>query len=220
MADHKLQHVRQLPRIYQVILDWSLPDALNDAISGDVTEAYQQQHQTHPATANVWLLQQVLDIALRFALKTQRGVMMFVISVAVIVAVVLMSLWLSGGLSMFINLPSLLIVLPPAILIAWCSVPAGTPRNALAQLLNGQIVADQSAMLARARFFQVLGNAGLLMGFFGVVTGAIAIASNVEPEVFREVIGPATAVCLLTLQYALVLKTICYLAEVRLKAHL
>lgn len=64
--------------------------------------------------------------------------------------------------------------------------------------------------------FQVIEKVAIMMGWFGVISGAIAIASNVEPEVFPRVFGPAFAVMSLTLLYALIVKVFCYLAILRL----
>jgi hypothetical protein len=51
----------------------------------------------------------------------------------------------------------------------------------------------------------------MLIGWLGFIIGLIAIASNVQSEVFNDVIGPASAVSLLPLLYAFLLKIPCKL---------
>lgn len=141
---------------------------------------------------------------------------MFLIAFFVMSSVVIMAMWLGGELSQFFNIPSLIIVLPPALLFARASVNATVFKQAFRCLIDSKLKQSLSTTQPHAKMFNVMGNTAMLMGWFGVVAGAIAMASNIEPEIFKDVIGPATAVCLLTLLYALVIKAACYVAELSL----
>lgn len=66
--------------------------------------------------------------------------------------------------------------------------------------------------------FEIVGKVSMLMGWFGVISGAISMASNIEPEVFANVFGPAFAVMSLTLLYALIVKVFCYFAILRINS--
>lgn len=138
---------------------------------------------------------------------------MFVISLLVFVAMTLMAFLLSGDLYMFYNFPSLLIVLPPALLFALAATSKKAFRQGFQLMFDDQVELSRAELLSAKRMFITFGNVALLCGGFGVVIGAIAIASNMEPEAFAKVIGPALSVCLLTLLYALIIKIPCYLAE-------
>lgn len=57
----------------------------------------------------------------------------------------------------------------------------------------------------------------VIMGIIGVIIGALAMSSNIEPGEFSHVFGPAFAVCLLPLFYAVLVKALCYAAESKIQ---
>lgn len=63
----------------------------------------------------------------------------------------------------------------------------------------------------------LFGNLNMLMGWIGVIIGAIAIGSAVNGENISQLFAPAFAVCALTLFYALLLKALCYAAEAKIQ---
>jgi hypothetical protein len=139
---------------------------------------------------------------------------MFIIACFIVTGIILMTFWLGGPLGLFVNLPSLVIVLVPALIAPFI-------------MQNKQIVAGafmalfKSASLPQSydgykEVFKTIDKTAMLMGWFGVVSGAIAIASTVTPDTFQDVIGPALAVMALTLLYALIIKVFCYFAILRI----
>lgn len=139
---------------------------------------------------------------------------MFIVGSFILTVIILMTFWLGGPLSLFVNLPSLVIVLVPALIAPFI-------------MQNKQVVAGafmalfQSTKLRKSykgykEVFKTIDKTAMLMGWFGVVSGAIAIASNVTPDTFQDVIGPALAVMALTLLYALIIKVFCYFAVLRI----
>jgi flagellar motor component MotA len=125
---------------------------------------------------------------------------------------------LGGDLSMFANLPSLLVVIPPAIFATLAATSKQARSNAWSLLFSEAIELDTSKLKAAKQVFTILGNMSMLMGFIGVVINAVAMASNIEPETFSGVFGSAFAVCLLTLFYALLIKALCYAAEAKIQS--
>ena len=216
--DNNLSVSAPYPSLAMRIVQWAVPDELQEPIAGDLLEEYYDRYQRGKPSATLWLYRQCFSTVTHFAFKTQRGSLMFLIALLVLSSVVLMALWLSGELSQFVNIPSLIIVVPPALLFARASVSAEVFKQAFKCLVDSKYKTSLESTKPHAKMFNVMGNSAMLMGWFGVVAGAIAMASNIEPEIFKDVIGPATAVCLLTLMYALIMKAFCYVAELSLMA--
>lgn len=208
----------ELPAIIERLLQWSTPAELFIPIAGDCEEEYCARRQINPASAGLWLAVQTFKIVMRFAFHTQRGTCMFLFALVLLAAAVVMVFVLSGELSMFFNMPSFLLVVPPAIAFARVSATGEVFKGAINALFNSQSTFDQKTSAQYRGVFSAMAKSAMILGWFGVVTGCIAIASNVEPEVFSQVIGPATAVCLLTLLYALIVKAFCFLAELKIQS--
>lgn len=141
---------------------------------------------------------------------------MFLLSLLIFLIVVVMAFLLAGDYAMFVNVPSLIIVIPPAVIFAAAATSFKALKDGLSVMTNDHVTLGKVELLTSKRAYITLGNTAMLTGWLGVVIGIVAIASNVEPEVFKDVIGPATAVCMLTLLYALLLKVPCYLIEQKL----
>lgn len=203
-----------LPKFYEKILEWCLPVELQAPILGDCCEEFNSHINT--LQAHIWMLRQTLSLLFRFIFTTQKGTLMFIIAVCALLAVFAMTLFLGGEFSMYVNLPSLLIVLPPALIFAWISSPPNVFKHAFTCLFNDQSYQQLEDKDAHAAVFRVMGKTAMLMGWFGVVTGIIAMASNINSEKLIAVIGPAIAVTLLTLMYGFIIKALCYLAELKL----
>lgn len=215
---YQVPTAKRFSSIVTVVLEWAIPDDIQDAAIGDLLEAYARKCSSQPLYARVWLFRQVLSLVSRFAFQTQRGSLMFILFSIVLTSIVVMALWLGGDLPMYFNFPSIIIVLPTALMFARLSVSKQVFGEAFRCLIDTRYKSSIEITSQHSRVFTSMGNGAMLMGWFGVVTGAVAMASNIEPEVFQDVIGPATAVCLLTLLYAIVIKALCYMAELTINA--
>jgi chemotaxis protein MotA len=198
------------------ILKWSLPQDLHEPIYGDVHEQFHFINRQSALKAYFWLILQTCSVLWHFSHSTQRGTFMFLISIFSIIAIVLMTFWLGGELSMYFDVPSILIVCLPAILVSLMAVGKETFMSSFKLLLNTHLLNEIEETDEHVKTFEVMGKTAMLMGWFGIVTGAIAIASNIKAEMFASVFGPAFAVMCLTLLYSLMMKTFCYVAVLRL----
>jgi flagellar motor component MotA len=138
---------------------------------------------------------------------------MFLLGIFGFVIVVTLGMMLSGDISMFNNVPSLLMVILPALLITLSSSSKQSRKNAFQVLFSEDVILDNTELNAAKHTFSTFGNMNMLMGWIGVIIGAIAMTANIESAVF----GPAVAVCALTLLYALLIKTLCYAAEAKIQ---
>jgi len=205
---------QSLPEFYEKLLLWCVPAELQSPIMGDCCEEFSARNNS--LQAHIWLSRQTLSLLFRFMSTTQKGTLMFAIAVTALIAVFAMTLYLGGGISIFINVPSMLIVLPPALIFAWISSPPTVFKQAFACLFNDQRIQQLEDNEAHAAVFSVMGKTAMLMGWFGVVSGAISMVSHLTPDIFADAVGPATAVTFLTLMYAFIIKALCYLAELKL----
>ena len=115
--------------------------------------------------------------------------------------------------SAFLNLPSFLVTILPAFCFGIAATSFNSFKNSVKLTISEQAnVTDEDALCA-IRFLKVAGNSGLWLGGIGTTIGAIAIASNMEPESFSQHFGSAFSVCVLSLLYGFCFKVICYVAE-------
>lgn len=205
------------PKLVEKFLQWSLPQKLKEPVLGDLAEEYLALAEHAPLKANYWYARQALRTGLQFLSKTKRGLIMFLLGIIVFVWMVVAVMIQSGDLSMYINIPSILIVIPPALAMTFGSTSKKSRSHALSALLNESSDLEKSELNAAKHVYTVFGNMSMLMGWTGIVIGAIAMSSNIKHEMFGQHFGPALAVCLLTLFYALLIKALCYAAEAKIQ---
>ena len=205
------------PKLIEKFLHWALPNELKEPVLGDLAEEYLGLAETAPLKANYWYTLQALRTGLQFLIKTKRGLIMFILSLVVFVGLVCMIMIQARDVLMFANLPSLLIVFPPAFFIMLSSTSKQSRSNALSVLFNDGIILNKSELNAAKHVCTVFGNISMLMGWIGFVIGAVVMSSNIEPEEFSEVFGPAFSVCILTILYAFLIKALCYAAEAKIQ---
>ena len=139
--------------------------------------------------------------------------------IAVIVFLLLLTLGAGSYVLAFIDLSALLMILP-AIFLAMAMAPGSLWngwRLALGIAGNaGNAPSSRRGEAARAAHgLAALGTMGLWLGGVGVLTGAVvALQFSDSPEK----IGPALALAILSLLYALTLKVLCLGAEKRIAA--
>lgn len=202
------------PKLIETFLHWSLPAELKEPVLGDLAEEYSELILRQPLKANYWYTRQALHTGLQFLTKTKRGLIMFLFGILGFLAVVMMGMIQSGDLSMFVNVPSLLIVFPSALLITIAATSKQSRRNAYSVLFNDDLTLNKTELKAAKHVYTTFSNMNILMGVIGVIIGAIAMSSNMQD---MSSFGPAFAVCLLTLFYALLMKALCFAAEAKIQ---
>lgn len=203
-----------MPPIVISIVDWCVPFELKEMIKGDISEGLFNRLTHTKLTAYVWLFRQMIGILWHFSPTNQRGSIMFIFSFLVVSSIVMMTFWLGGPPSMYFNLPSLIIVVIPALLAPFMMQQKSDVFDAFKALVDNNSAINSIEKYIRT--FQAIDKVAMMMGWFGVISGAVAMANNIEPEVFPQVFGPAFAVMSLTLLYALIVKVLCHLAVLRL----
>lgn len=203
------------PRLIEKFLRWSLPKELKEPILGDLAEEYLDMLNHKPNKANYWYTRQALSTGLQFLSKTKRGLIMFLFGTTIFMAAVVMAMMMSGNsIWMFINVPSLIIVIPPAVFLTLASSSMKSIKHAFIVLFSEHLDFEKVELVAAKQIFSFLGNMNMLMGWIGVIIGAVAIASNMDDI---SAFGPALAVCILTLFYALLIKAMCFAAEAKIQ---
>lgn len=215
-ASRKENNEFGIPSLVNSIIDWSVPHELQEVIKGDLSECFCNKLNSSKLRSYFWLHKQAILIFWHFSPNTQRGSFMFIFSFLVIWGIILMTFWLGGSLSMFFNLPSLIIVLVPALLAPFIVLNKNNVFGAFKALVDSNSTINDLDNYRHV--FEIVGKVSMLMGWFGVISGTISIGSNIEPETFSDVFGPAFAVMSLTLLYALIVKVFCYFAVLRINS--
>lgn len=205
------------PELTTKLLNWALPESLRDPVLGDLFEEFQQQSLINPNLARRWYRKQAVRSAIQFLWKTKRGLFMFLFSVLVFVGFSYMGMWFAGEPSMFVDIPSILLVVPASIAFAIGATSWQNFKQGFRFLFDEEVEASQQQLKGACTVFRVLGNSAIFSGVVTTLIGAVAIGSNLEPENFRDHFGPAFAVCILTLMYGFMIKTISYVAEQKLQ---
>ena len=86
---------------------------------------------------------------------------------------------MSGNIVMFVNIPSLLVVIPPAVLLTLASSSRQSRSHAIKLLLGENLDLEKTELYAAKQVSTTFGNLNMLMGWIGVIIGAITMASNI-----------------------------------------
>lgn len=219
MKPKKLLQPNSPPIIALKWLNLCVPVSIREHLIGDMVEEFQLEQLPNKGTmrAKLWFWKQTLLTNYEFLNKQKGGIMAFMVSIVVFISTLIMAMWLGAEFSAFLNLPSLLITLVPAICFGLAATSVNSMKATLKLCLSEQKDVEPLQINAAIQFLQVSGNSGLLLGVIGTIIGAIAIGSNMEADVFGEVFGPAFAVCMLTLLYTFCFKVLCYVAEQKIR---
>lgn len=205
------------PKYSSQFLNWALPAELRDPIMGDLDEEYIQQLLNNPANADNWYRNQAMRSAIQFIWKTKRGLFMFLISVLVFIGVAIMGMEFGIDVTAYIDVPSLMLVVMPAIFFSIAATSLKSFKLAFTLLINDELTLNKIDMVQAKQTFTVMGNSAVLAGVFSTLMGAIAIAGNLPVVDFYENLGPALAVCFLTLYYGYGLKVLTYVSEQKIQ---
>lgn len=199
------------PRAISGFLAWALPSAIRGPVLGDLEEAFGDKHRQHGILgANLWYLRQALFSGFSFMLQTQRSVVMFILAMIFFLMMTLFAMYISSGISLFIDIPSFLIVLPPALILTCAATSYSDVKRAFGMLLNGNRSYDNEHYKRSIVVFSTLGNTGLILGMFMMLIGIIAIGNVIED--FSS-FAPALSVAILSLLYGVAIKLVSYVAQ-------
>lgn len=143
--------------------------------------------------------------------------MAFVVSILIFIAISGFAMVLGGGIYLFVDVPSLVIVLPPAIAFGIAASSVKAAKDSLTLAFVDQLEVDAKAAGNACGFLQITGNTALYLGAFTTLIGWVSMAANIKAEEFSTMIGPAFAVSLLTMVYALMVKLLCYTAGQKIR---
>ena len=201
------------PRIAEALLERVLPVDLKEPLLGDLEEEFQQiQFNQSKQACQIWYWRQALLTSFHYFNQTQKALIMFAFSVLFFAALTIFAMELSGGTSMFFDVPSLIITLPPALVFTLAVTSPGNVKQAFSCLFSGHVESLKQVKNS-VMVFDVLGTSCLWLGALMTLLGCVAMGSSIE-EV--AVIGPAFAVSVLTLMYAMGIKLVCYVASQRI----
>lgn len=209
------QAYSQPPKAANKFLTWALPDNIVEPVLGDLSEEYFQQVANNSLLkAKLWYWRQALKSGFQFVLKTQRGFVMFVFSILLFLVIAFMAMLLGDAFDFFFDIPSLLIVFPPAIAFAYAATSKADVSNAFSLLLGSNSEQNEQTYRSAKRVFSVLGNSGFVLGVFMTLIGWVAMGSNMEDMTH---FGTAFAISILALIYGIALKMVCYVAEQKIQ---
>jgi chemotaxis protein MotA len=209
----------QPPLLGQLLLEWVLPEALQEPVLGDLQEEFLEKRQQNATRARWWYRQQALRTCWHFLHQTKGDWLMFIFSLLFFIGISVWVMWLSSAdsLMMFYDFPSLALIFPTALLFAIGTTSRTTAQHAVAFLFEPKAGLPPLYYQQIQHFFEVIGQSGLLLGWFTTLIGVVAIANSINAENFAEAFGPACGVCLLTLLYSYGLKTITYIAAQKVR---
>ena len=201
------------PRIAEALLERVLPVDLKEPLLGDLEEEFQQiQFNQSKQACQIWYWRQALLTSFHYFNQTQKALIMFAFSVLFFSALTIFAMELSGGTSMFFDVPSLIITLPPALVFTLAVTSPGNVKQAFSCLFSGHVESLKQVKNS-VMVFDVLGTSCLWLGALMTLLGWVAMGSSIE-EV--AVIGPAFAVSVLNLMYAMGIKLVCYVDSQRI----
>ena len=201
------------------ILDLCVPANIRQHLIGDLHEEYLQERlpEKGQLRANLWYWKQTLLCSYEFLNKQQGGIMAFLFSVLFFVAMMVLIVLMSGDSSIFVNIPSFMVIFPTAFIIGIGVTSFKSMKLSFKLLISEQDEVTRKDIVLACKYLNVSGVCSMYLGFIGTVVGAVAIAGSIQADTFSKVIGPATAVGLLTLLYGLFFKILCYAAEQKIQ---
>ena len=142
---------------------------------------------------------------------------MFILSFIIFVALTLWAMWIGGEISMFLNLPSFLLVIPPAIFFAMGATSSGELKMAFSLLFDDEKTPSTNQVKITRRFLSVMGNSALLLGVLMTTLGLVSMGSYINADNIHTHLGTSFGVALLTSMYAIAFKILCYISEQKIQ---
>lgn len=210
MSDSLSSHVHP-PRFASKFLAWALPTAIKEPVLGDLEEAFSDKcHQHGMLNANLWYLRQALFSGFSFILQTQRSVIMFILAMVFFLLITLFAMSMASSIDVFIDVPSFLLIVPPALVLTCGATSYRQMKQAFLMLINADGAYDKKAYRQSQQVFSILGNSGLILGIFMMLIGFVSMGALMEG---MEIFGKAASVACICLVYGLAIKLQSYIAE-------
>lgn len=203
------------PYIASKFLTWASPAHLKDPVLGDMSEEFYQRVEKHGVVgAKRWYWQQSILSGVRFMLATKQNMVTFSVSLLVFMIVMIWLAILGGSVVDYISIPSVVAVIPLAVLFTVAATSKTKVSKAFNALINQDLDLSSDDLKTSKRVFSILGNTALLLGFFTTLMGWVSIGVNMDDI---NAFGPAFAVSILTLMYGIAMKLLCYVAEQKMQ---
>ena len=207
------------PLLATKLMEWILPADIREHLIGDLYEEFYQLQAEESVliSPRYWFWQQSIRSVLLYMWKERGGLMAFVVSLLIFMGITLMATILAGRIELFIDWPSILMVIPPAIAFGVASSSDQSSISSVKLAFVDQLEVSKQEALSACRFLQVTATTALYLGFFATMIGWVAMAANIKSENFSVDFGPSFAVSILTIIYGVALKLICYTAEQKIQ---
>jgi flagellar motor component MotA len=207
------------PMVATKLMEWILPANIRDHLIGDLFEEfYQLQSESSTnGSPSAWFWWQSIRTLLLYIWKERGGLMAFVVSLLIFIGMTLMAMVLGGRLEMFIDWPSFLIVIPPAVAFGIAASSVQSYVSSVKLAFVDQLDVNRQEAHDAIVFLRVTGTTAVYLGFITSLIGWVAMGANIKAFEFSEVFGSAFAVSILTIMYGLMLKLICYSAEQKIQ---
>ena len=209
-----------IPKISESLFFAVLPKDLRDHLMGDLYEEFFNDifPRYGAAKARWWYRGQVLKSIRFYILKRKGDIIFFIFSIIAFIGLsILAAIVGKTGLYIFINIPSLIVVIIPSFIFAVAATSVRAWILGLKLLLIDLDYQEQKEIREASRFFQVFGNICLILGIFYTLFSAMQMLNSWEfPGTTFDIVIGGTMVCMLPLLYGIAIKCILYVADQRL----
>ena len=142
---------------------------------------------------------------------------MSIFSLIVFFGFIIMGMSFAGDVSMFIDVPTALMVFPTTFALTIAITSYQDFKNAFLNLVNLNQV-DDIAQLNRSNYvFAIFGTLAIIMSLITMLIGLIAIGANLDN---MSHLGVALAVALLSVFYGVLAKALCFVAQKKVQFRL
>jgi flagellar biosynthesis protein FlhB len=140
---------------------------------------------------------------------------MFWLGILAILLITLHATLLSGDVSVFVDIPSILWVVLMAISIMFASTSLKRVRQAFSILLSNDNTCNDVQYRQAIQVFSVFGRSALIAGLFLSLIGLIALASHLA---LLDAMGSGFVIACLPIFYGLFVKLLAMIAEERVQS--
>ncbi len=134
--------------------------------------------------------------------------------IGMIVWIALLVFGMGSFVPLFVDAPSVIIVIIPALVVSIFGTSFRTFGKSLKIVYSKAAPKDEAETEQCALFFMLLGNIAVIGGVIGTLIGGVIMLQNLDDP---KQIGPALAIAVLTAFYGAVVKFFAYAAEKRVR---
>ncbi len=219
--------IATVPTFFEKVLQMALPHRLREEAMGDLEEEF---HWRIDEGANIssirwWYRVQVLKTLAVFMWQEKGGFMAFFWSLVFFFFLVVLAFVVDFSdltfnfptLLYVIDIPSFVIVLPPAIFFGIATTSKDAFQLSWKLAFSDQMEVELERVKDACRFLHITGNLTLTIGWLGTIVGWIILLQNLDWINEPETIGPANAIAIITLFYGLCFKMCLHAAEFKIR---